>query len=176
MSGMPHLVYQHLSINLIITLPDTCFPTAAPILFHSLWWAEKTEFIQNWRGFFPPSCPHSPKQFSLCSSLPQNLLSLCTSYNYLKVSHILQARHMTLRCYSEEHHGGTYRNRNTRGLPAAVEHLATHDTQLAHYTSLETSKNLKFFRSPKLVLSLVNFLSKLSLIKISQPHLKLWHS
>lgn len=58
---------------------------------------------------------------------------------------------MTLRSYSEEHHTDTYRNRNTRGLLAAEEHLAIHDTQLTHCTSLGTSKNLIFFRSPKLV-------------------------
>lgn len=90
-----------------------------------VWWVENTGFIQKWKGFFP-----LPLWFfqailpmSLCT-LPDTkpALPLHNSPNYLNLLHVLQARHLTLRCYSEEHHINTYGNRNTRGLPAAKEH------------------------------------------------------
>ena len=37
MSGMLHCVYSHLQVSLTIPLPDTCFSSATPILFHSPW-------------------------------------------------------------------------------------------------------------------------------------------
>lgn len=157
---------------------------AAPILGEGtpavsmpVYWAiENTEFIQKWKGFSSPFM-FSFSLTTLPASLPatKSALSLCTSYNYLNVLHILQARHMTLRCYSEKHHVDTYRNRNTRGLPAE-EHLVIHDTQLTHCSSLENVKKfqkMSYFSSlQNWSLTLVNFLSKLGLAKVSQSHLR----